>query len=98
MGLLSRVETLQQAPPSISDTQAHPVPGERSHASGKAGIPAARPETCPVVGRPVCYYGDCRHWSGAGCAHPSAVSAPLRGDKRNKLGARRRSSAARDRG
>ena len=26
---------------------------------------------CPVVGKPVCYRADCRHWSN-GCAHPDA--------------------------
>ena len=76
---------------------ARPASG-RSHAAAKAAITAAKPETCPVVGRPVCYYGDCRHWSGAGCAHPSAVSAPPAGDQRNTPRARRKGSAMRTRG
>ena len=38
-------------------------PGRRTrHDSGEV----------PVVGRAVCYYADCRHWSG-GCGHPEAV-------------------------
>lgn len=34
---------------------------------------ATVPTRCPVVGKPVCYYADCRHFQGGGCVHPEAV-------------------------
>ena len=40
------------------------------------GIPAR----CPVVGKPVCYRGDCRHWSGGGCGHADLTA------KKNRSG------------
>ena len=49
-------------------------------ANGRAGgaLYAAIPATCPVVGKPVCYRGDCRWYQGGGCAHPEATAKPLR--------------------
>ena len=56
-----------------------PPPEATEHAAGVQstaihGIPAR----CPVVGTPVCYQGDCRHYQGGGCTHPEAVSRPQR--------------------
>ena len=30
----------------------------------------------PVVGKPVCYFADCRHWQGGSGAHPGAADKP----------------------
>ena len=44
--------------------------GAGAHESG------AIPARCPVVGKPVCYFADCRHWQGGSCAHPDAADKP----------------------
>ena len=44
--------------------------GAGAHESG------AIPARCPVVGKPVCYFADCRHWQGGSCAHPGAADKP----------------------
>ena len=45
---------------------------ERSPGHDSGAIPAK----CPVVGKPVCQYADCRHWTDR-CAHPE-VNRPRR--------------------
>ena len=50
-------------------------PPRRSGAADGALAP------CPVVGAPVCYRGDCRHWSD-GCRHPDAGKRTRRRRKR----------------
>ena len=54
-------------------------PAANGHPGGalSTNIPAI-PVRCPVVGMPVCYYGDCRHYQSAGCAHPAATAKPKR--------------------
>ena len=47
-------------------------PSPLPQAAGSAGETARAPvQVCPVIGRPVCYYGDCHHWSGD--RHPDAA-------------------------
>ena len=55
-------------PPVPGGTNTPPAPPARHTARGRAEIPAI----CPVVGRPVCYRADCRHYLAGGCAHPEA--------------------------
>ncbi len=49
-----------------------------------AGTPngVAIPARCPVVGRPVCYRADCRHYQHGGCVQPEAVRRPPRRPRR----------------
>ena len=35
--------------------------------------PAAIPALCPVVGKSVCYFDDCRRYQQGGCVHPEAM-------------------------
>ena len=55
-------------------------------ANGRAGgaLGAVIPAICPVVGKPVCYRGDCRWYQGAGCAHPEATAAKPQRRRRAK--------------
>ena len=57
-----------------------PAPSEAAGGAEATGapVPGAIPDRCPVVGKPVCYYADCRYWQGERCAHPEAVSKPGR--------------------
>ena len=50
--------------------------GENRRTNG-AGTPngVAIPARCPVVGLPVCYRADCRHYQHGGCVHPKAGEA-----------------------
>ena len=69
MGLLSRADYVQQDPA--------PKPAPRKAAARAAGARKATPgpaAVCPVVARPVCYYGDCHYWSGDRCGHPQAAA------------------------
>ena len=55
--------------------------GQRAPAQPPTAGPARDPiraptHVCPVVGRPVCYYGDCHHWCGDRCGHPDAAGNP----------------------
>ena len=67
----------QTAPQPRSDTQA---PSEAAGGAEATGTPGTGgiPARCPVVGKAVCYYADCRHWQDERCAHPEAVSKPRR--------------------
>ena len=57
--------------------------GENRRTNG-AGTPngVAIPARCPVVGLPVCYRADCRHYQHGGCVHPKAVRRPPRRRRR----------------
>ncbi|MDE0362313.1 MAG: hypothetical protein OXI74_14180, partial [Rhodospirillaceae bacterium] len=67
----------QTAPRRQGGTQAPSEAAGGAEATG-APVPGAIPARCPVVGKPVCYYADCRHWQGERCAHPEALSKPRR--------------------
>jgi hypothetical protein len=55
----------------------HKRPGALRAADGAgAHESGAIPARCPVVGNPVCYFADCRHWQGGSCAHPGAADKP----------------------
>ena len=57
---------------------ARPGASTPPRARGREGAaPGAIPAKCPVVGKPVCYRQDCRHWSN-GCAHPEARATAAR--------------------
>ena len=53
---------------------------ERAGAHESGAIPAR----CPVLGKPVCYRCDCRHYQGGGCAHPEATAAKPQRRRRAK--------------
>lgn len=67
----------QTAPQRRGGTQGPSAATGGAEATGAPG-PGAIPARCPVVGKPLYYYADCRHWQGARCAHPEAVSKPRR--------------------
>ena len=80
----------QTAPKNIAHNGAVTAPREQSQntpeSAGRAepalgALPAAIPARCPVVGRPVCYRQDCRHYQGGG-VHPEAVRRPRRRRRR----------------
>ena len=72
-----RSRAVQRAPaqPRAPGSAREAVPGPtQPSTAGAAGEPPRAPaRVCPVVGRPVCYYGDCHHWSGDRCGHPDAT-------------------------
>ena len=69
MGLLSRADQVQHDAMPAPDPKTAPPATETS-----ADPPARAPgQVCPVIGRPVCYYGDCYHWTGYRCGHPAAA-------------------------
>ena len=69
----------ESAAPGRSGDSTTTPPAANGHPGGapSTNIPAI-PVRCPVVGMPVCYYGDCRHYQSAGCAHPAATAKPKR--------------------
>ncbi len=70
-----QLELLFEEPPAVPERPAaDPAPNPDAEPNIARNIPpTAIPARCPVVGKAVCYYADCRHWSGGGCAHPEAV-------------------------
>ena len=61
------------APPARSGASTASTPPRGREGGALGAIPGAIPAECPVVGKPVCYRQDCRHWSN-GCAHPEAYA------------------------
>ena len=45
------------------------IPPESAGHAGHTAVPAL----CPVVGKSVCYFDDCRHYQQGGCVHPEAM-------------------------
>ena len=70
----SRENGPENAPQGKPQGKAPPGAAGRAERTLGAAIPAI----CPVVGKPVCYRGDCRWYQGAGCAHPEATAKPRR--------------------
>ena len=72
-----RSRTAQRAPaqPRVAGAAWESVsaPTQPSTAAPAREPGRAPGQVCPVVGRPVCYYGDCHHWSGDRCGHPDAT-------------------------
>ena len=62
---------------SLARGQHHREPTDALGAAGRALL-GAIPARCPVVRKPVCYRGDCRHYQPAGGAHPEATAMPQR--------------------
>ena len=76
-------ESCENGPESAPQGQSgihpnNPPPAEATGRAERAGaaILGAVPATCPVVGKPVCYRGDCRHYQSGACAHPAATAKP----------------------
>ena len=71
-------ESCENGPESAPQGQSdQPEATGRAERAG-AAILGAVPATGPVVGKPVCYRGDCRHYQSAACAHPAATAKPQR--------------------
>lgn len=55
-------------------------PPANGHAEGGLSTETpAIPARCPVLGKPVCYRADCRHYQSGGCVHPQAVAPVTEG-------------------
>ena len=71
----------------VTTPEPHVTPPPALAADGWTAVePATIPERCPVLGKPVCYYADCRHWSGGGGVHPEGGAAARRRRRRVTLG------------
>ena len=95
----------EQAPVLAPRTSPEPAGRQRAAPREPARVPVAaardaprgpsqQAQVCPVVGRPVCYYGDCHYWSGDRCDHPGAVAETGTRRSRGRRGAAPRAANA----